>query len=296
MRTLETPYTNQMNQAEGLRSMMNPQPVRVLAVTGGKGGVGKTNISVNLGVALAEARRRVLLLDADLGLANVDVVLGLHPSYDLSHLLRGERELEEIIIEGPAGLRLVPGASGIQAMAELSPAEHLGIINAFNELGGELDYLIVDTAAGISDTVLSFSRAAQEVLVVVCDEPASITDAYALIKLLNRDYGLDRFRIVTNMTRTPTEGQELYTKLFKVAERYLDATLIHAGSIPYDEALRKSVKAQKPVVVAAPRSKAALAFRELARKIETWPLPTGANGQLQFFVERLIHYTGQGYS
>lgn len=296
MRTTETTYTSGLNQAEGLLSMAHPQPVRVLAVTGGKGGVGKTNISVNLGVALAQANHKVLLLDADLGLANVDVVLGLHPNYDLSHVLRGERELEEVIIEGPGGLRLVPGASGIQAMAELSRAEHLGIINAFNEIGGDLDYLIVDTAAGISDTVLSFSRAAQEVLVVVCDEPASITDAYALIKLLNRDYGVDRFRIVTNMTRTPNEGQELYTKLFRVAERYLDATLIHAGSIPYDEALRKAVKTQKPVVTSAPKSKAALAFRALAKKIETWPLPTGASGHLQFFVERLIQYTGQGYS
>lgn len=296
MQVTKKTYTSQMNQAEGLHSMMNPQPIRVLAVTGGKGGVGKTNISVNLGVALAEASHRVLLLDADLGLANVDVVLGLHPNYDLSHVLRGERELEEVIIEGPVGLRLVPGASGIQAMAELSRAEHLGIINAFNEIGGDLDYLIVDTAAGISDTVLSFSRAAQEILVVVCDEPASITDAYALIKLLNRDYGVDRFRIVTNMTRTPTEGQELFTKLFRVVERYLDASLIHAGSIPYDDALRKAVKMQKPVVTAAPRSKAALAFRALARKIETWPLPTGASGHLQFFVERLIQYTGQGYN
>lgn len=273
--------------------MMNPQPVRVLAVTGGKGGVGKTNISVNLGVALSEAGRRVMLLDADLGLANVDVVLGLHPKYDLSHVLRGERDLEEVIVEGPAGLRLVPGASGIQAMAELSTAEHAGIINAFSEIGGALDTLIVDTAAGISDTVISFSRAAQEILVVVCDEPASITDAYALMKLLNRDYAVERFRILTNMTRGPQEGQELFSKLFRVTERYLDATLVHAGSIPYDEAVRKSVKAQKPVVTAAPRSKAAQAFKALARKVDNWPLPNGANGQLQFFVERLIQFTGQ---
>jgi flagellar biosynthesis protein FlhG len=273
--------------------MMNPQPVRVLAVTGGKGGVGKTNVAVNLGVALSEIGRRVMLFDADLGLANIDVVLGLHPKYDLSHVLRGERDLEEVIIQGPAGLRVVPGASGIQAMAELSTVEHAGIINAFSELGGDLDTLIVDTAAGISDTVISFSRAAQEVLVVVCDEPASITDAYALMKLLNRDYGVERFRILTNMTRGPTEGQELFSKLFRVTDRYLDVMLVHAGSIPYDDVLRKAVKAQKPVVLAAPRSRAAVAFKALARKVDNWPLPNGANGQLQFFVERLIQFSGQ---
>ncbi|MBF0256967.1 MAG: MinD/ParA family protein [Gammaproteobacteria bacterium] len=273
--------------------MMNPQPVRVLAVTGGKGGVGKTNVAVNLGVALSELGRRVLLLDADLGLANIDVVLGLHPKYDLSHVLRGERDLEEVIIEGPSGLRVVPGASGIQAMAERSATEHAGLINAFSEIGGALDTLIVDTAAGISDTVISFSRAAQEILVVVCDEPASITDAYALMKLLNRDYGVERFRILTNMTRGPQEGQELFSKLFRVTERYLDVMLVHAGSIPYDDALRKAVKMQKPVVNAAPRSRAAQAFKALARKVDGWPLPNGANGQLQFFVERLIQFTGQ---
>jgi flagellar biosynthesis protein FlhG len=290
----EATYNKQADQAEGLRRMMNPQPVRVMAVTGGKGGVGKTNIAVNLGVALSEAGHRVLLLDADLGLANVDVVLGLHPNYDLSHVLRGERELDEIIIEGPSGMKVVPGASGIQSMAELSPAEHAGIINAFSELAADLDTLIVDTAAGISDTVISFSRAAQELLVVVCDEPASITDAYALIKLLNRDYGIDRFRIVTNMIRTPQEGLDLFSKLFRVTDRYLDVMLMHAGSIPYDEALRKAVKAQKPVMVSAPGSKSGLAFKAMARKIDGWPMPQGASGQLQFFVERLIQYTGQG--
>jgi flagellar biosynthesis protein FlhG len=293
MHALEESNNHHIDQAEGLRRMMNPKPVRVMAVTGGKGGVGKTNIAVNLGVAMSEMGRRVLLLDADLGLANVDVVLGLHPQYDLSHVLRGERELDEVIVEGPAGLRLVPGASGIQAMAELSQAEHAGIINAFSEIGGDIDSLIVDTAAGISDTVVSFSRAAQELLVVVCDEPASITDAYALMKLLNRDYGIDRFRILTNMTRGPQEGQDLFNKLFRVTDRYLDVMLVHAGSIPYDDALRKAVKSQKPVVVAAPHSKAAQAFKALARKVDAWPLPNGANGQLQFFVERLIQYTGQ---
>jgi flagellar biosynthesis protein FlhG len=272
---------------------MNQHPIRVLAVTGGKGGVGKTNVAVNLGVALSQAGKKVMLLDADLGLDNVDVVLGLHANYDLSHVLRGECELGQVILEGPAGLKVVPGASGVQAMAELSQAEHLGIINAFSDIGDDLDTLIVDTAAGISNAVVSFSRAAQEVVVVVCDEPASITDAYALIKLLNRDYGIGRFRILTNMVRSSQEGQELYNKICRVTDRYLDALMVHAGMIPYDEQMRKAVKQQKPVVVSAPASKAAQAFKLLAKQVAGWPLPNGASGQMQFFVERLIQYSGQ---
>jgi flagellar biosynthesis protein FlhG len=278
------------DQASGLRRMVKPRPIRVIAVTGGKGGVGKTNVSINLAVALSEMGKRVMILDADLGLANIDIALGLHPEYDLSHVLRGERSLSDVTLDGPAGVRVVPASSGIQKMAELSPAEHAGLINAFSDISNDLDVLVVDTAAGISDTVVSFSRAAQELVVVVCDEPASITDAYALIKLLNREYGVNRFRILSNMVRTTQEGRELYNKLFRVTDRYLDAMLNYMGSIPYDESLIKAVKAQKPVVQAYPRSPASQAFKNLAKKADNWPVPAGANGQLQFFVERLIQY------
>jgi flagellar biosynthesis protein FlhG len=280
-----------VDQASGLRQMVNPRPVRAIAVTGGKGGVGKTNVSVNLGVAAAEMGQKVMLLDADLGLANIDVVLGLHPEYDLSHVMRGERTLDEVLVEGPSGLKVVPGASGVQALAELSAAEHTGLIRAFSEVAADTDLLIVDTAAGISDTVLSFSRASHEIVVVVCDEPASITDAYAIIKLLNRDFGHQRFRILANMVRSAQEGRELYNKMCRVTDRYLDVTLGFMGAIPFDESLRKAVRSQRPVVQAFPRSRIAQVFRNLAKKIETWPEPSGANGQVQFFVERLIKYS-----
>ena len=235
--------------------------------------------------------QKVLLLDADLGLANIDVVLGLHPQFDLSHVMRGERALEEVLIEGPSGLKVIPGASGVQALAELSPAEHTGLIRAFSEVACDTDLLIVDTAAGISDTVLSFSRAAHEIVVVVCDEPASITDAYAIIKLLNRDHGHQRFRILANMVRSAQEGRELYNKMCRVTDRYLDVTLGFMGAVPFDDSLRKAVRTQRPVVQAFPRSRVAQVFRNLAKKIETWPQPSGANGQVQFFVERLIKYS-----
>lgn len=280
------------DQASGLRRMVDPnQPVRAIAVTGGKGGVGKTNVSVNLGVAMSAAGHKVVLLDADLGLANIDVLLGLHPEYDISHVLSGERSLEEVMVEGPAGLRVIPGASGIKALAQMGPAEHTGIIRAFSEMSGQVDTLIVDTAAGISDTVLSFSRASHEIVVVVCDEPASMTDAYAIIKLLNRDYGHHRFRILANMVRSAQEGRELYNKMCRVADRYLDVMLSYMGAVPYDDNLRKAVRSQRPVVQAYPRSRVAQSFRSLAKKVETWPQPKGANGQVQFFVERLIKYS-----
>lgn len=280
--------TTSFDQAAGLRRMANPQPVRVLAVTGGKGGVGKTNIAVNLGMALSDAGQKVMIMDADLGLGNIDVLLGLHPTANLSSVINGERRLEEIIIDGPANLKLIPAASGVQHMAELTPMQHAGLIHAFSELSQQLDVLIVDTAAGITDNVISFSRAAQEVVVVVCDEPASITDAYAIIKLLSREHGVFRFRVVANMAQGPQHARDIYEKILKVTDRFLDVALDFMGYIPEDDYLRKSVKKQRAVVEAFPRSKAAQAFKNLADKTLRWPIPTAAGGHLEFFVERLV--------
>lgn len=277
-----------IDQAAGLRRIATPRPVRVIAITSGKGGVGKTNISVNLGLSMAAQGKDVMLLDADLGLANVDVMLGLHTKYDLSHVLRGERTLEEVICMGPQGLRIVPASSGLQNMSELSTAEHVGVINAFSELSVSPDVLLIDTAAGISDNVVTFSRAAQEVIVVVCDEPASITDAYALIKLLNREYGIHRFRVLTNRVQNVQDGRALYNKILRVTDRYLDVALDFMGVVPEDEYLRKAVQKQRAVVDAFPRSKSALAFKKLASKADSWPVPASVGGQLSFFIERLI--------
>jgi len=281
------------DQAAGIRKMkqINPKPVRVIAVTSGKGGVGKTNLSVNLGVALAQMGKRVALLDADMGLANVDILLGLSPEFNLSHVLAGEKTLDDIMLKGPAGLKVIPASSGIQQMSELSTAEQAGIIRAFSEIDQNLDVLIVDTAAGISSSVVNFARACQEIIVVVCDEPTSLTDAYAYIKLLNRDYGLSKFHIVTNMVQSAQQGQQLFTKLTKVTDRYLDVSLSYTGAIPFDEYLRKSVQKQKPVVDVFPRSKSALAVKNLALKIDGWPIKIQAGGYLEFFVERIIQYS-----
>ena len=277
-----------VDQAAGLRRLAQPRPVRVVAVTSGKGGVGKTNVSVNLAIALAGAGHKVMLMDADLGLANVDVLLGLQPTLNLSHVMSGEHTLEEVIIPGPAGIKIVPAASGVRRMAELGSSECAGLIRAFSELSHDLDVLLIDTAAGISSDVVSFSRAAQEVIVVVCDEPASITDAYALIKLLSRDFGLRRCRVLCNMTGSAQQGQALFDKLSRATDRFLDVVLDFIGTVPYDEYLRKSVQRQRAVIEAYPGSRSALAFKNLARKAANWPMPECAGGHLEFFVERLI--------
>ena len=268
--------------------MNAPRPVQVIGVASGKGGVGKTNVSVNLSVALAQGGRQVMLMDADLGLANVDVLLGLQPRSNLSHVLNGEIGLEETLIEGPAGISIVPAASGVARMADLDPAQHVGIIRAFSEMRQPVDVLVVDTAAGLHDSVISFCRAVQEVLVVVCDEPASITDAYALIKVLSRDHGISRIRVLANMVRGAEEGRALFRKLTAVCDRFLDVTLDHAGSVPYDEYLRKAVQRQKAVTEAYPGSPSAKAFKELARQADKWPIPGGSSGRIEFFVERLV--------
>jgi flagellar biosynthesis protein FlhG len=279
-----------IDQAAGIRRMRQIKPVRVLAVTSGKGGVGKTNLSVNLGVAFAKAGRQTAILDADMGLANVDILLGIFPKFNLSHVLTGEKSLKEIMMTGPAGLRIIPASSGIQRMTELNNAEQAGLIRAFSEMDNELDILIVDTAAGISASVVNFARACQEIVVVVCDEPTSLADAYAYIKLLNRDFNLNNFHIITNMVQSAEHGENLFNKLCKVTDRYLDVSLQFVGAVPQDEFLKKAVQKQQPVVEAFPQSKSALAIKNLAKKIDRWPIKPQTAGYLEFFVERMIRF------
>lgn len=283
---MHDPYPN---QASGLRLLKPAQPVRVLAVTSGKGGVGKTSVSVNLAVALAMAGRRVMLLDGDLGLANIDVMLGLQPSCNLAHVLDGKCSLEDTVLEGPAGVMVVPASSGKQHMAELSPVQHAGLVQAFSELSRPLDTLIVDTAAGIAGSVITFSQASQHVIVVVTNDPTSLTDAYALIKVLNRDHGIRRIQVLANMARSAAEVREIYENLRRVAEKFLDVTLSLMGSVPEDEWLKRAVRHQRAVVDAYPNSPSAKAFHQLAAKADRWSLPQGARGNLEFFVERLVH-------
>ena len=285
---MHTAEAQNIYQMSGIQSMQKSHPVRVITVTSGKGGVGKTNVSANLAISLANQGKKVLVMDADLGLGNIDVLLGLHPKHTLESVIRGENTLDEVMVDGPAGIKVIPASSGIKNMAELSASQHAGIIQAFSQINHDIDVLIIDTAAGIADSVVSFACAAQEVLVVVCDEPASITDAYALIKLLHKEYGLFKFRILTNMVKNIQAGREVYDKLVRVTDRFLDVALEFTGAIPYDESVLKSIRKQRAVVEAFPRSQAATSYKRIAEKTSRLPIPKSASGHLEFFVERLI--------
>jgi flagellar biosynthesis protein FlhG len=277
-----------MQQLDARAKELSPPPVQVIAVTGGKGGTGKTAVSVNLATAFATAGRNTMLLDGDLGLANVDVLLGLTPRCTLEHVLSGERRLEEVILETRSGVRVVPSSSGVARMAALSLSEQAAIVHAFSTLPGSVDVLIVDTAAGINESVLQFCQSAQQVLVVLRDEPTSLTDTYALIKILSRSHGVRNFRVLANMIRHAGQGESVFRRLQRVTDRYLEVALDYVGEIPEDGALQRAVQAQRPVLEAFPSSPAARAFTRLASVATRWPLPDGPSGRLEFFLERML--------
>ena len=280
--------SREMSLVENAKASGLDRPVQVIAVTGGKGGVGKTSVAVNLAAALTEGGRKVVLLDGDLGLANVDVFLGLSPRYTLAHVLSGERTLDEILLPTPQGFQVVPAASGIARLANLDATQHLGLVQAFSALAARLDVMIVDTAAGISHGVTQFSQAAQHVLVVVCDEPASLTDAYALVKVLSRNHGVRRFRVLANMMREPGGGRDLFDRFERVTGRFLDVALEFVGEIPEDEHVKRAIRGQRPVLAAYPSCPASRAFKKLGGLADKWPVPAGPRGNLEFFVERLV--------
>lgn len=277
-----------MKQAIGLNALAPHPAVKVIAVASGKGGVGKTSVAVNLSMAMAMAGRRTMLLDADLGLANVDVLLGLQPSRHLGHLLAGECAVADVVLEAPHGLRVVPATSGVRRMAELSTAEHAGLIRAFCSYSEPLDVMIVDAAAGLSESVTMFCAAAQEVLLVVCDEPASLTDAYALVKVLSREYGVRRFRLVANRVATLQQGRDLHDRLVRVTDRFLEVRIDFAAAVPEDEYLKRAIRRQAAVVDAYPGSRSALAFKNLLQVADKWDGATTIGGHLEFFTERRL--------
>jgi len=279
---------HESSQIDGLRSAMNRDPVRVIAVTSGKGGVGKTNVAGNIAVSLSDLGKNVMVLDADLGLANIDVLFGLQPRFNLAHVLSGEVDLNSTVLTGPKNVRVIPSASGNQSMIDVPPASQAAIIQAFSELVDQPDVLIVDTATGISESVARFVSAAHQAIVVVCDEPASLTDAYALIKVLSTQYGISHFEVVTNQSRRSGQGSRLFEKLRRVADQYLDVVLRHLGDIPHDEWLRRAVQEQRSVVDAYPKSEAGRAFANIAKVISKPPLRREVNGSMQFFLERLL--------
>ncbi len=264
------------------------QPIQVIAVGGGKGGVGKTNVAVNLAVGLGRLGRRVTLLDSALGLANSDITFGVKPRQTLLDVLTGNATLSEVVVETADGVNIVPASSGEPEFASLGMQHCMGLVHAFSELAGSMDTLVIDTAAGISNEVVCFLSAAQHVMLVVCNEPTSISGAYALIKILSESYGVEKIRIVSNMVRSKRDGAEAFSKLSMVCERFLSVELEHCATLPFDEYLRRAVRRQAPVMRAYPRSPVSRAFEQLADQVASWPVSVSLSGQFEFFVEQLV--------
>jgi len=249
------------------RQKKRNKDVRVIAITSGKGGVGKTNIAANFAYIFSKMGERVLLLDADTGLANIDIILGITPKYSLFHVLHGEKTLSEATVQGPGGVKILPAASGIQEMAELSKDQKLTLLEELDGLNESLDFMLIDTAAGIAKNVMYFNMVAEEIVVVVSPEPTSLTDAYALIKLLYKGYSAKRFMLLVNMVTGPNEAKEVYRRLNNATDHFLNLSLDYLGYILFDKTVREAVKQQTMLVKFSPHSKASKCLFTVAKKL-----------------------------
>ncbi len=269
-----------MDQAERLRNIIKKQelppiqkPVaKVITVTSGKGGVGKSSISVNLAIQLSRMGKRVVIFDADFGLANIEIMLGLHPRYNLADMMYRGKTLNDIITYGPENVGFISGGSGIQELANLSREQIITLIQKLNELDEFADVVIVDTGAGISDTVLEFVAASEEVLLVATPEPTSITDAYALLKTLNKKATYRKEKTVVKMIANQVHGnrdaKELFEKLGMVVAKFLDIEVEYLGSVPYDHNMQKAIMKQTPISILDSSCNTARAVNQIANTLE----------------------------
>lgn len=276
--------------AEVLDNMQSKRsPVRVISVTSGKGGVGKTNVVANLALALCKLGKRILVLDADLGLANMDVLLGLNPRYTIHHVLQGEKRLEEVIVRAPCGFSLLPAASGIQELTDLDPSQRLLLLSEFDSLQDMFDILLIDTGAGISSNVMYFNFAAMEKVVIVTNEPTSLTDAYALIKVLTNKYQQKRFKVLVNASRSGAEAERIFRHLSLVVDQFLRSpSLDFLGWIPYDKQIPIAVRQQQMVLQRYPNTPASKSIVELAEKLLEDGEDNSFEGDIKFFWRKLL--------
>lgn len=276
------------DQAEGLRRLLARDAVRVVTLTSGRTGVGKSNIIANLAAALAKRGRHVLVLDEQQGKGSVESLFGLTARYDLMHVIRREKALEDVVINGPDGIQIVAAGEGLQMLASLGQDDQDWLVQSFRQLSQSVDVVLVDAVAGIASNVLPLSLASQEIVIVVSRHASSITDAYALIKVLNQRFAIRRFHILVSKVHDEAEAQTLYQKMAEVAGRFLEVSLNFMGYVPQDEKIKQAGRIFRPVIEAFPTAASARAVRNLAEAMEQWPYPTGENGRLESFMQRLI--------
>jgi flagellar biosynthesis protein FlhG len=277
-------------QANNLRNFVkkNQGLARVLAVTSGKGGVGKTNTSVNLAIALAEKGNRVILLDADLGLANVEVLLGLNSLYNLQHVISGERSLSQILVQGPGGIAVVPGTSGLAKLADISQQGRDNILSGLKELQERADFIIIDTMAGIGRSAMAFVTAADEVILVSTPEPSAIVDAYAMLKSAYQRRDDIIVRLIANMVLNKKQASLVYSKLSNAAQQYLGRKLSYLGMVPRDPHVSQAVMQSHPFVLRFPNSPAAKSVSDIADRLITQRAATpGSENFLQRFAQSM---------
>ena len=267
---------------------LRPHDIRVLSVTSGKGGVGKTNIAANLAYLLSQRKKKTLVLDADTGLANIDVILGINAPYNLYHVLKGEKSLREALVNGPGGIKILPSSSGIPEMTDLSRGQKLTLVDELNTLNDSLDFMVIDTGAGISANVMYFNMAAKEIVVVTTPEPTAMTDAYALIKVLYQRHAKRRFRLIVNMVRNASEAKEVYVRLSRATDHFLNLTIEYLGYIVLDEKVKDAVRQQKVLAELYPQSPATRCLEKIAEKLATENLLEYENGSIIFFWENIL--------
>lgn len=262
----------------------------VIGVASGKGGVGKTTVAVNLAIALHQMGRRVMLFDADLGLANSQIALGCSCPFNLSHFMSGQKTLQEIIITSRQGIKLIPGASGVSELAALSRVQASRVVQSFSALEDDIDYLVVDMAAGIAPSVLAFMAACQRRLIVLRDDPSSIADAYGMIKVLIQEQNLNEIYIIPNAVKNQAGGQSLFRRINQVCAQFLNYTTKYLGSIENDEQILAAHRKFQPIIEYAPESASSRDFKRLAKSVEQMPRVGDFAGGMQFFVERLVRF------
>ncbi|MCS7214543.1 MAG: MinD/ParA family protein [Thermodesulfovibrio sp.] len=260
---------------------------RIIAVSSGKGGVGKTNFVTNIALIMKSLQRRVLLMDADVGLSNIDIMFGIAPKYNIKHLLSGEKSIKDIIARTSEGIDIIPASSGIRELTQLTYYNKMKIIEELETIDNDYDIFLIDTGAGISDNVTFFCSAAHDNIVIVTPEPTSIADAYALIKVLYKEYGENNFRIVVNNIKNPKEAKETFRKISMVAERFLGINLDWLGVLPYDEKVKDAVIAQKPYVSLYPTSDFSKKLAEIARQLLKREVDLFKGG-MQFFLKKAL--------